>query len=46
MTVSRRDVERGLMTLAWLGVVDVAVDGRERPVAVRVNQVGQHALAG
>jgi hypothetical protein len=44
-TVSRRDVERGLIALAWLGVVDLAVDARERPVAVRVGEAGRHALA-
>ena len=44
-TISRRDVERGLISLTWLGVAEVSVDARERPVAVCVSEVGQRALA-
>jgi hypothetical protein len=43
--LAREHVERAVGTLAWLGVLDVAIDDLKRPVAARLTAHGRAALS-
>jgi hypothetical protein len=43
-SIARRDLERALETLAWIGVVDRAIDRRGRLAGVRLSEDGADAL--
>lgn len=44
-SVARRDLDRAISTLAWIGVIAVAARARGRPAALRLTDTGQAALA-
>jgi hypothetical protein len=44
-SLGREHVDQAIGTLAWLGVVDVAIDDATRPFAARLTAIGRAALS-
>lgn len=43
--ITRRDVDQAVEVLGWIGVLTIGTDGQGRPIAIRVGEYGEFAVA-